>query len=378
MNMAKRSNGKGTEHVNTIVIGGGQAGLATGYHLKKQGREFVILEGHDRVGDSWRKRWDSLRIFTPAKFSGLPGMRIPGPRFGFPTKDEMGDYLERYASTFEMDVRTGVHVECLSKDGDTFVVTTSDGRRFEADNVVVATGSERTAKTPDFASTLGRDIVQLHSSEYESPAQLQNGSVLVVGCGNSGAEIGYEVSKTHTTYVSGKPSAQIPAKHGPMMARTIFRVIRFMGLHVLNLRTPIGRKIQPKFIKTAAPLIRVKTKDLAKQGAELVGRTAGISDGRPVLDDGRVLDVANVIWCTGFREEWPWIDIPVFGIDGRPVQYRGVATDAPGLYFVGVRFQYAAASDVLPGVGRDAEHVAKHIAARMKTTGRVARATASA
>jgi putative flavoprotein involved in K+ transport len=364
MNMAKRSNGKGTEHVNTIVIGGGQAGLATGYHLGRQGRSFVILEGSARVGDSWRNRWDSLRIFTPAKFSGLPGMRIPAPRWSFPTKDEMGDYLERYASEFGMDVRTGVRVDRVTKEGDAFVVTTSDGHRFEADNVVVATGSERTAKTPDFASDLGRDIVQLHSSAYKGPAQLADGSVLVVGCGNSGAEIGYEVSKTHTTYVSGKPSAQIPAKHGPMMARTIFRVIRCMGLHVLNLRTPIGRKIQPKFIKTAAPLIRVKTKDLAKQGAELVGRTAGIENGRPVLDDGRVLDVANVIWCTGFREEWPWIDIPVFGIDGRPVQYRGVVTDAPGLYFVGVRFQYAAASDVLPGVGRDAEYVVKQIASR--------------
>jgi putative flavoprotein involved in K+ transport len=374
MEMAKRSNGNSTEHVDTIVIGGGQAGLASGYHLGKQGRSFVILEGNDRVGDSWRKRWDSLRIFTPAKFSGLPGMRIPGPRFSFPTKDEMGDYLERYATKFEMDVRTKVHVDRLARNGGGFVVTTSDGQRFEADNVVVATGSERISKTPDFASELGRDVVQLHSSEYKSPAQLADGAVLVVGCGNSGAEIAYEVSKTHQTFVSGKPSAQIPAKHGPMMARTIFRVIRFMGLHVLNLRTPIGRKIQPKFIKTAAPLIRVKTKDL-RQGAELVGRTAGINGGRPVLDDGRVLDVANVIWCTGFREEWPWIDIPVFGIDGRPVQYRGVVSDAPGLYFVGVRFQYAAASDVLPGVGRDAEYVAKQIASR-HTSRRAARAAA--
>jgi putative flavoprotein involved in K+ transport len=352
------------EHVDTVIIGGGQAGLAAGYHLGRLGRAFVVLESNQRIGDSWRKRWESLRIFTPAKFSSLPGMRLPGPRFGFPTKDEMGDYLERYAKAFGMDVRTGVHVKSLTKTGDTFVVTTSEGTRFMSHNVVVATGSERIAKTPSFAGELARGVVQLHSSEYKSPAQLADGPVLVVGCGNSGAEIAYEVSKTHQTYVSGKASAQIPAKHGPMMARTIFRVIRFMGLHVLNLRTPIGRKVQPKFIKTAAPLIRVKTKDLSKRGAELVGRTAGIEGGRPVLDDGRVLDVANVIWCTGFREEWPWIDVPVFGIDGRPVQYRGVVTDAPGLYFVGVRFQYAAASDVLPGVGRDAEHIANHIASR--------------
>ncbi len=361
--MTARRNG--SEHVDTIVIGGGQAGLATGYHLKQQGRSFVVLEGNPRVGDSWRKRWDSLRIFTPAKFSSLPGMKLPGPRFGFPTKDEMGDYLERYANEFGMDIRTRVHVETLAKDGEAYVVTTHEGQRFEADNVVVATGSERISKVPDFAFELGADVVQLHSSEYKNMSQLADGPVLVVGCGNSGAEIAYEVSKTHTTYVAGKPSGQIPMKHGPTMARTLFRIIRFMGLHVLNLRTPIGRKIGPKFIKMAAPLIRVKTKDLAEQGAELVARMVGVDDdGRPVLEDGRVLDVANVIWCTGFCEEWPWIDVPVFGIDGRPVQYRGVVTDAPGLYFVGVRFQYAAASDVLPGVGRDAEYVAKHIASR--------------
>jgi putative flavoprotein involved in K+ transport len=354
-----------TEHVDTIVIGGGQAGLATGYHLKKQGRSFLVLEGNQRVGDSWRKRWDSLRIFTPAKFSSLPGMRHAGPRFGFPTKDEMGDYLERYAETFGMDVRTGVHVESVTRSGDAFAVATSDGRRYEADNVVVATGSERIAKRPAFASKLSRKIVQLHSSEYKDPSQLRDGPVLVVGCGNSGAEIGIEVARTRPTYISGKPSAQIPFKHGPAMARTVFRVIRFVGHHVLTLRTPIGRKVRPKFISMAAPLIRVKTKDLEATGAELVGRTAGVTkDGRPVLEDGRVLDVANVIWCTGFREEWPWIDLPAFGDDGRPRADRGVSQDVPGLYFMGVRFQYAASSDVLPGVGRDAAHVAKHIATR--------------
>ena len=366
-----------TERVETVIVGGGQAGLAAGYHLGKQGRSFVILEGNDRIGDSWRNRWDSLRLFTPAKFSGLPGMRIPGPRFGFPTKDEMGDYLERYASTFGMNARTGVRVERLTKNGDTLVVTTSDGHRYEADSVIVATGSERIAKVPGFASQLAPDIVQMHSSDYKGPSQLAEGPVLVVGLGNSGAEIAYELSKTHETYVSGTPSAEIPFKHGPTMARTVFRVIRFLGHHVLTLRTPIGRKVGPKFLQLAAPLIRVKTKDLKGAGAELVGRTAGIKNGRPVLDDGRVLDVTNVIWCTGFREEWRWIDLPVFGEDGRPRQYRGIVTDAPGLYFVGMRFQYAASSDTLPGVGRDAEHIAKHIAASTPKKERAQRALTS-
>src|SRR5262249_6689296 len=161
---------------------------------------------------------------------------------------------------------------------------------------------------------------------------------------------------------SGKAKAEIPFKHGPVMAHTVFRLIRFVGHHVLTMRTPIGRKIEPTFIHTPTPLIRAKTKHLTELGAEHVGRTVGVSDGVPVIDDGRVLDGANVIWCTVSREEWPWIDLPVFGDDGRPRASRGVATDVDGLYFVGVKFQYAASSDTLPGVGRDAAYVAKHIA----------------
>jgi len=149
------------------------------------------------------------------------------------------------------------------------------------------------------------------------------------------------------------------------MARFVFPVIRFVGHHVLTLRTPIGRKVQPRFISHGAPLIRVKLKDLAAAGVEQVPRTVGMEDGRPTLEDGRVLDVSNVIWCTGFREEFPWIDLPAFGEDGRPLHERGVVVGEPGLYIVGLRFQYAATSDVLPGVGRDAEYIATHIAKRI-------------
>ena len=186
-----------------------------------------------------------------------------------------------------------------------------------------------------------------------------------MGAGNSGAEIAFEVSRTHSTYLSGKPSGQLPVRHGPGAARYFFPVVRFVGHHVLTLRTPIGRKVQPEFISHGAPLIRVKLKDLIAAGVEQVPRTVGIEDGRPVLKDGRVLDVSNVIWCTGFREEFPWIDLPIFGEDGRPLHERGVVVGEPGLYLVGLLFQYAATSDVLPGVGRDAEYVAKHIASRV-------------
>jgi putative flavoprotein involved in K+ transport len=358
-----RRSSAGSERFETVIIGGGQAGLSVGYHLAKRDRPFAILDANERIGDAWRKRWASLRLFTPARYDGLAGWRFPAPAVSFPTKDEMADYLEAYAARFDLPVRTGVKVDGLSREGDRYVVASGD-RRFEAEHVVVATGANQVPKVPAFADELHSSIVQLHSSQYRHPSQLQEGAVLVVGAGNSGAEIAFEVSRTHPTCLSGKPSGQIPVRHGPAAARFFFPVVRFVGHHVLTLRTPIGRKVQPKFISHGAPLIRVKLKDLAAAGVEQVPRTVGMEDGRPALEDGRVLDVSNVIWCTGFREEFPWIDLPVFGEDGRPLHERGVAVGEPGLYFVGLLFQYAVSSDVLPGVGRDAEYIAKHIASR--------------
>jgi putative flavoprotein involved in K+ transport len=367
----------GSEYFETVIIGGGQAGLSVGYHLKKQGRPFVILDANERIGDAWRKRWDSLRLFTPARHDGLAGWRFPAPALSFPTKDEMADYLESYAARFELPVRTGLKVDGLFRQDDRYILT-SGSRRFEAEHVVVATGSNQIPKVPPFADDLHPSIVQLHSSQYRNPSQLQEGAVLVVGAGNSGAEIAFEVSRTHPTYLSGKPSGQLPVRHGPAMARFVFPVIRFVGHHVLTLRTPIGRKVQPRYISHGTPLIRVKLKDLIAAGVEQVPRTVGIEDARPVLEDGRVLEVSNVIWCTGFKEEFPWIELPIFGEDGRPLHERGVVVAESGLYFVGLVFQYAAGSDVLPGVGRDAEYVAKHIASRVPNGRPTAHALAGA
>jgi putative flavoprotein involved in K+ transport len=344
----------------TVVIGGGQAGLATGYHLAKRDLPFVILDANERIGDAWRKRWDSLRLFTPARYSRLPGMPFPAPSISFPTKDEMADYLAAYAARFDLPVRTGVEVDGLSREGDRFVIT-SGNRHFEAKRVVVATGAYQVPKIPAFAGELLSSIMQIHSSQYRRPSQLQEGAVLVVGAGNSGAEIAFEVSRTHPTYLSGKPSGQIPVRHGPAAARFFLPLVRFVGHHVLTLRTPIGRKARPTFISHGAPLVRVKLKDLAAAGVEQVPRIVGTQDGRPALQDGRVLDVSNVIWCTGFREVFPWIDLPIFDENERPLHERGVVVGEPGLYFVGLTFQYAVSSDVLPGVGRDAEYIAKHI-----------------
>jgi putative flavoprotein involved in K+ transport len=361
----------GTERFETVVIGGGQAGLSVGYHLRKRGQSFVILDADERVGDSWRRRWDSLRLFTPAKYDGMDGMRFPAPRWSFPTKDAMGDYLEAYAARFELPVRSGVAVDDLRRDGGRYLISTG-ARQIEADQVVLATGSTHTPMTPSFASALDPSIVQLHSSEYLNPSQLREGDVLLVGSGNSGAEIGFELAATRRVFVAGRAPGQIPVRHGSVGARFLLPVIRFVGHRVLTTGTPVGRKVRPKFLMRGAPLIRVKTKDLLARGAELVPRVVGVRDGLPLLQDERVLPVANVIWCTGFRPDFSWIDLSVFEDgDGDHVQTRqdrGVVVTEPGLYFVGLHFQYAATSEVLPGVGRDAEYVAKHIAKRAGTT----------
>jgi putative flavoprotein involved in K+ transport len=349
------------ERFETVIVGGGQAGLATGYHLKKRGLPFVILDANERVGDAWRNRWDSLRLFTPAKYDGLPGMRFPARGWSFPTKDEMGDYLEAYAARFDLAVRSGVRIDRVSRIGDHYVLEAGD-RRYEAERVIVASGAHRTPKVPAFAAHLDPRIQQLHSSEYRNPSQLQAGDVLVVGVGNSGAEIAFELSRMHVVYQAGKESGEIPVRHGSVPARFVLPVVRFLGLHVLTMKTPIGRKVGPKLTSHGDPLIRTKSKDLAEAGVERVPRVAGAREGLPLLEDDRVLDVANVVWCTGFRHDVSWIDLPIFDHDGRPVHDRGVVRSAPGLYFVGLIFQYAVASDVLPGVGRDADHVARHIA----------------
>jgi putative flavoprotein involved in K+ transport len=365
------------EHFETAIIGGGQAGLAAAYHLEKRGRPAVVLEAGERIGDSWRTRWDSLRLFTPAKYDGLPGWRFPARRWSFPTKDEMADYLEAYAARFDLDVRTGIKVDRLSKENGHFLIT-SGSRTFAADNVIVATGSHRTPRVPGFARELNPRIVQLHSSEYVSTAQLREGPVLVVGLGNSGAEIAFELIRTRPTFVAGRKHGEIPVRHGSVPARFFLPVIRFLGHRVLTKGTPIGRKAGPKIAAGGPPLIRIKTKHLAEAGVERGGRVAGTKNGLPLLEDGRILDVPNVVWCTGFRDNFSWIELPIFGEDGKPLHERGIVEAEPGLYFVGLIFQYSITSDVLPGVGRDAERIAGHIARLARSGERGSPAAAAA
>jgi putative flavoprotein involved in K+ transport len=353
------------ERVETIIIGGGQAGLSVGYHLARRGRRFLVLEANDHVGDSWRNRWDSLRLFTPARLDSLDGMPFPSAPGYFPTKDEMGDYLASYASRFGLPVRTGARVTSLTRAGDRYLVVAGD-TRYEADNVVVAMATFQRPQVPDFATDLDPSIVQLHSSEYRNLTQLRPGPVLLVGAGNSGAEIALETARAgHETWVSGRDVGRIPFRFGGVPRALLTRVmLRFVFHRLLTVDTPLGRKVRPKMLHHAAPLIRATPDVMAEAGVKRVARTAGASGGRPMLDDGRVLDAANVIWCTGYQPGFSWIELPVFDETGQPRQDRGVVRGEPGLYFVGLNFLYAMSSTMIHGVGRDADHVANVIASR--------------
>ncbi len=351
------------ERYETVIVGGGQAGLSVGYHLRRQGRPFVVLDAGERIGDSWRGRWDSLRLYSPARRDGLPGMPFPAPRSAYPTKDEMGDYLEAYAARFDLPVRCGSRVDALTKEDGAYVVSAGD-RRFEADNVVVATGVFRKPYTPDFAVDLDPAITQLHSDDYRNLAQLQDGPVLVVGASHSGSDIAYEASSSHRVVLCGRDTGQIPVPVESRRGRVFFRLLLLAGTHLITVDTPIGRKLRLHIRHGGGPLLRYRRKDLRAAGVERVlARAVGVEGGLPVLDDGRVLDVRNVVWCTGFRPDFSWIRLPVeVGDDGYPVQYRGVAASSPGLYFAGLPFLHSFASMLIAGTGRDAERIALHIA----------------
>ena len=363
-----------SRRIATIVIGGGQAGLSVGYHLQRLGVPFVILDAAETIGGAWRSRWDSLRLFTPARYDGLNGKPFPAPSHAFPTKDEMADYLEAYSAEFALPVRSGQRVTSLSKRDSAFVVETDDNR-FEADSVVVAMSSWQVPRLPTFATDLRPEIKQLHTTDYRNPSQLQDGPVLVVGAGNSGAEIALDVVGSHQTMVAGPDTGHVPFRVEGRVGRLLVPVVRFVFHRVLTKSNPIARRRMPKMIASGEPLVRSKPRDLVEAGIERMPRVVGAKDGWPVLEDGRVLHPANVIWCTGFDPGFSWIDLPVFE-DGRVKHDRGVVTEVPGLYFIGLKGLYSVSSAQVNGVGRDAERVAGLIAAAVSNQDLPARATA--
>lgn len=351
--------------VQTIVVGGGQAGLAVGYHLAKRGLPFLILDANKQVGDAWRNRWDSLRLFNPARYAGLPGLRFPARGDTFPTKDQVADYLGNYVHRFHLPVQNGVKVERLWKEGDRFLMA-AGSQLFESENVIVAMANYQQPKIPAFAHSLHSEILQLHSHDYRNPSQLKEGGVLIVGVGNSGADIGLEVVHSHPTWISGKESGHIPWAIDSFIARFfLVRIVRFLGHHVMTVKTRVGRKLRPRLLHQASPLVRVKPWDLTNAGIKWIPRTVGVKNGLPLMADGTTLEVKNVIWCTGYHHRFPWIDLPIFDEGGDPVHDAGIVNDVPGVYFVGLNFLYSMTSATLMGIGRDAKRVVDAISVRM-------------
>jgi putative flavoprotein involved in K+ transport len=340
-----------------VIIGAGQAGLAMGHELQTRGIPFTILDAGAAVRQSWRDRWDSLTIFTPARHSALPGRALPGAKNHTPTKDDVAAYLQDYAEQFDLPVRCGVRVSRVSASNAGYLLETSDGQ-IEADVVVIATGPNTVPNIPVGAAELASTIAQVHSSDYRNLQSVPEGDVLVVGAGTSGTQLALELSATHSVTIAGRPTASIPPA-----------VIRFFGAlqwrainNLLTRSTPMGRKAAVGFFHRGAPLIGTGVSDLVKAGVRRVGRFTGVQDGMPVVDGAGVLAPASIVWATGFRPGFDWIDDLPLDDFGWPATERGVAARMPGLYFVGMPFQYAVSSSLLGGVGRDAAYVAARIA----------------
>jgi putative flavoprotein involved in K+ transport len=340
-----------------LVVGGGQAGLTAGYYLSRAGVPFTILDAGTRVGDSWRQRWDSLELFTVGRYSSLPGLPFPGDPERFAGKDDVADYLESYAEAFNLPLRAGTAVTALRRSGSGYRIEADGRTEYSANQVIVATGAYQRPYVPKLSDKLDAAVAQLHSADYKNPDQLPHGDVLVVGGANSGVQIAQELSRTRSARLAvGTKPLRLPR-------RILGKSLHWWGDHLGIIRAPVGRFRQPK--RSGDLLIGTGYKELARRhGVELLGRAVG-ADGRTVrCADGREIDVDVVIWATGFRPDYSWIELPVLDDDGEPIHRRGV-TDSPGLYFLGMHLQYSLGSSLIGFVRHDAEFIVSRIAGQL-------------
>ena len=340
---------------DTIVIGGGQAGLAMGWHLARRGRDFLILDAAPRVGDAWRSRWDSLTLFTPARYDALPGMAFPAEPDHLPGKDEAADYVERYAYVFGLPVRTGEPVLAVRRvaDGSGFEVVSARAT-YHAGRVVVATGPFQKPALSRAAQRLAPDVVQLHSSAYRGPGALPSGPVLVVGGGNSGLQIAAELAQSRPTWLAvGTRLPRLPAR---VLGRSVFAWLEGSGAMRVSVDTALGRRMSARDF-----LIGGSLREVAARGVRLAGRVVDAHGSRVTTADGQDVEPAAVVWATGFAPDYRYLDLPVLDGAGRPVHRRGV-TAVPGLYLLGLPWQHTRGSALLGWVGRDAAWLAERIA----------------
>ena len=336
------------------VIGAGQAGLALGYHLARQDRRFVILDRGDAIGSAWRNRWDSLTLFTSRRYDSLPGLPFPGDPSGYPSRDEVVSYLERYAETFELPVQLDSQVRSLSRAEGGFAIELDDGSIY-ADQVVIATGPFQAPRVPAFAHGLAPEVVQMHNDAYRNPTGLPKGTVLVVGGGNTGFQIAQELSASHAVHLSiGSRQMPLPQR---IFGRDLFWYLEATGLIRKSTATRLGRRLAGR-----DTLIGSSPRGLTRRhGVQLHPRAVAAEGSTVSFSDGTTLGVQAVVWATGYEPEHSWIDLPVFDHDGRVVHRRGV-TETPGAYFLGLPWQHTRGSALLGWVKDDAEYLAQQIA----------------
>ncbi|HET7046704.1 MAG TPA: NAD(P)-binding domain-containing protein [Solirubrobacteraceae bacterium] len=347
------NNGSHT-HFGVAVIGAGQAGLALGCLLGRQDRRFVILDGADSIGAAWRDRWDSLVLFTPRRYDSLPGLAFPGDPDGYPTRDEVVAYLEQYASTFELPVQLDRTVRSLAKNGRAFQLGL-DGHSIEADQVVIATGPFQTPRVPHFAAQLAPEVFQTHSRDYRRPSDLPDGTVLVVGGGNTGYQIATELSATHQVHLAiGRRQTPLPQR---LAGRDLFWWLETTKLLNTTVDSRLGQKLSRR-----DTLIGSSPRVTKRHGVQMKPRATDASERTVSFADGTELSVDAVIWATGFGLDHGWVDLPVFDSQGEVGHERGV-TAIPGLYFLGLPWQHTRGSALLGWVKDDAESIARQIAA---------------
>jgi putative flavoprotein involved in K+ transport len=352
--------------LDVVVIGAGQAGLAMGYFLARQGRKFVILDRAESIAAAWRDRWDSLTLFTPRRYNSLPGLAFPGDPDGYPTRDEVIAYLEQYAERFELPIELNRPVRRLTAEDGRFVLEV-DGKTIEADQVVVATGPFQTPYVPEVAPHLAPEVVQTHSTGYRNPSDVPEGTVLVVGGGNTGFQIAEELSATHRVYLAvGSRQMPLPQR---LLGRDLFWWLTKFRLIQKTVESRLGRRMRERETLIGSSPRRLRR----RYGVDLKPRVVGASGRTVRFADGSELEVDAVIWATGYRPDHSWIELPVFDAHGRVVHRRGV-TNVPGLYFLGLTWQYTRGSALLGWVKGDAEFIAERIAAYEATLSREKRA----
>lgn len=340
---------------DTIVIGAGQAGLATAFYLKKIKHNFLIIDKGKEVGESWNNRYDSLVLFTPRMYNALPGLTLEGERHGFPTKDEIVKYLKQYVKEFELPIQFQTEVVKMQHQEGIFTIETNQGI-FQSKQVIIASGAFQSPRIPSFSSNISKDVYQIHSTQYKNPRQLKEGNVLVVGGGNSGAQIAVELSKERETlFAISKKITYLPLV---IKKKSIFWWFDKYGILKVNSNSFFGKAIQKK----GDPIFGYELKEALKRNEiTLKPRVINGIHNEITFEDDTTIKVQNIIWATGFQSNYPWLEIDdLFTADGKIIHHRGV-TNVKGLYFIGLPWQHRRGSALLQGVGFDAEYIIKHL-----------------